>query len=212
MTSPFLSVPWRWLLAGLLLGCFLLGCGSPQRRYRVLSFFFDGVPNPDAPKGQKGSFVTGKSGNPIYVHKPYEEKHCDSCHENTTDVFSMIKVNPEVCGGCHYKILTQYPRMHGPVASIKCLMCHNPHQSAEKHLLKLPSPKLCVQCHEPPTLNPRTPEHTDPKADCISCHSGHGGTNRQFLKPAPTTLAANPATRPATNPSTQPAGKSKVSP
>ena len=202
MARPSISVSTRWLLAGLLVGCFLVGCGTPQQRYRILSFFFDGVPNPDAPKSQAGA-RTSRSGMVIYVHQPYAEKHCENCHQNTEDIFARAQVRPDVCLTCHAKIQYQYPKMHGPVASSMCLVCHSPHQSPEKHLLKLPSPKLCQQCHETSTLNPRTREHTDPKADCLSCHSGHGGEDRKFLKALPTTLPL---------PATQPAAESKVSP
>jgi len=43
-----------WLVMGMvgaLVGGLLVGCSSsPQERYRVLSYFFDGVPDPNAPK------------------------------------------------------------------------------------------------------------------------------------------------------------------
>ena len=41
---------WRLPIVGVILaGSVILGCSDPQKRYEVLSFFFDGVPDPNAP-------------------------------------------------------------------------------------------------------------------------------------------------------------------
>lgn len=179
------------------LGSFL-GC-SPQKRYQVLSFFFDGVPVPGGAQGGGG----GEGGRPIaYTHKPYAEGKCGSCHasdelEMTVDrPTNLTAISSSVCLKCHAKIPAEYSVMHGPVASAQCLLCHAPHQSAVPHLLNAPAPRLCVQCHAPETMIPRRPEHQDEKADCLSCHSGHGGTAHGLLRAnAPATT--RPATQPA---------------
>jgi predicted CXXCH cytochrome family protein len=174
----------------------ILGCSTPQSRYKVLSLFFDGVPDPDA---QAKAALRGRknnAGQTVYLHKPYAERppKCDACHQNTSDIFARAKVSPEVCGKCHAAVQHEHRITHGPVASQLCLYCHSPHHSIYPHLLKLPMPKLCMQCHEPGTLSTKEPQHSDPKADCISCHSGHGGDDRRFLKPMPATA---PTTMPA---------------
>jgi len=182
MPSSLRDIILRSLTVVLVLStAFVVGCTTAKSRYKVLSFFFDGVPNPDA-----SSLVVRQksSGRQIYVHKPYAEKQCDTCHTNTQDIFSRAMVPPERCFSCHPNVLAAYPKMHGPVASMECLQCHSPHQSLEPHLLKVESPKLCLSCHLPETLSPATPEHLDLKVSCISCHSGHGGEDLRFLKPA----------------------------
>src|SRR5437868_12147121 len=80
----------RWrgscLIAAALL-CLLalfVGC-STEKRYKVLSFFFDGVPNPHAPaasaQGELDSQQPGAAVRPIaYIHKPYGENKCNECH------------------------------------------------------------------------------------------------------------------------------------
>jgi len=63
--------------------------------------------------------------------------------------------------------------------------------------LRQEAPKLCNQCHETQALGPNPPEHLNAKANCLTCHSGHGGSQQTFLLPqpapasAPTTLPGN---------------------
>jgi predicted CXXCH cytochrome family protein len=90
--------------------------------------------------------------------------------------------------------------MHGPVAEAECLLCHSPHESSVPHLLRMRSPRLCVQCHVVGTTLGTRPEHQDAKADCLECHVGHGSTKHGLLKPAP------PATQPAAALTNSPSG------
>jgi predicted CXXCH cytochrome family protein len=193
---------WWCLAAGLLLGAVVLGCGTPTQRYRTLSFFFDGVPNPDAPKGVSTSTRGNAHGIVTYLHKPFSEKKCESCHQNSEDIFARARVRQDVCMDCHRPVKKQYPCRHGPVGAGHCLMCHSPHQATEPHLLKQQQPGLCTQCHEPAMLSSGTPEHQKADANCLSCHSGHGGTDWHFLKAS--------GRLPATGPSTQESGVSAV--
>ena len=171
----------------------VIGCAAtPQERYRVLSFFFDGVPNPDAPK--RSSVASAGSGRQTYVHKPYQDNLCNSCHLNTSDIFARAQVREDVCLDCHQNVPTQYAVMHGPVVNNECRRCHSPHSSTIPHLLKQPSPDVCTQCHEPAIVSTLHRPPFDPQASCIDCHSGHGGPNHQLL------LAFKPTTRPAIPP------------
>ena len=187
---------WRGPAAGLLVFVFggflsvtLIGCADPQRRYEVLSFFFDGVPDPNAP--QKESTKVSPSGRRTFVHKPFADNLCNSCHLNTTDIFARAQVKGDVCLNCHSNVPTQHAVMHGPVVNDACQMCHSPHSSAVPHLLKQPAPAVCTQCHEADGLELMHKPPFDPKQSCIDCHSGHGGPDHKLL------LATVPATRPA---------------
>jgi predicted CXXCH cytochrome family protein len=200
------------------LGSFL-GC-SPQKRYKVLSFFFDGVPIPQGTQGAAGQPA-------MYIHKPYADGKCGSCHDTDQMELSISQptniknISSSVCLKCHGKVPTQFPVMHGPVAAGACLMCHAPHSSSTAHLLQAPAPRICVQCHTPGGTLTQRPEHKDAKADCLSCHFGHGGTKHGMLRanepavPQPVsalpttlpTLSGLPATRPVASlqPATRPA-------
>ena len=196
---------WRALMllrTGLMLVA--IGCSTPQERYKLLSLVFDGVPDPDAALKRASHIRKTASGQTVYVHKPFADQKCDSCHLNTSDIFARAKVSPDICSKCHSDIQSEHKIIHGPVAVNMCLTCHSPHHSIQPHLLKSAVPKLCTQCHEQDTLTTAVPEHLDPKSSCITCHSGHGGDDRRFLK------VASATTRPTPQPTTRPAGGSGV--
>lgn len=165
------------------------GCATPEERYRVLSFFFDGVPDPSTMiEPAEGTVVIGRGADArrVYAHKPWTEK--DSCLVacHVGDIYNLP--DSSICLKCHEETPTQFPRMHGPVAAVACLWCHEPHKSEHRYLLLEASPGLCIQCHEPGVLlGDDPPAHTDPARDCLDCHSGHGGDAAGFLihKPDP---------------------------
>ena len=109
---------------------------------------------------------------------------CTTCHGDS------------FCLDCHANIPREHRVMHGPVVVNECQMCHSPHSSALEHLLRLPSPALCTQCHEIPELKTLHKGQFDPNASCITCHSGHGGKDSRLL-------LANSITPAATRPSPQ---------
>src|SRR5215207_6384137 len=189
---------WRGPVAGLLvfavggfLSVALIGCANPQKRYEVLSLFFDGVPDPNAPRKQ--SPKASSSGRRTVVHKPFADNLCSSCHLNSSDIFARAQVKEDVCLNCHSNVPTQHAVMHGPVVNNACQMCHSPHSSAVPHLLKQPAPAVCTQCHEADGLLTMHPRGFDAKQSCLDCHSGHGGASHKLL-------LATPATRPTAPP------------
>jgi predicted CXXCH cytochrome family protein len=170
----------------LMLVALILGC-SAQKHYKTLSFFFDGVPDPNATTGAT-RLTTERAGTrfTVYVHKPYADNDCNACHTGDRSQFFTLAAaqgpKPDNCLTCHADVPHQYANMHGPVAVNACTWCHSPHQSIHPHLLKNTPNKVCMQCHGPTGLSPSTANHTDPKANCLECHSGHGG-ERNLLKP-----------------------------
>jgi predicted CXXCH cytochrome family protein len=183
-----------------------LGC-SVRKNYKTLSFFFDGVPDPNAPvaraAGPSGPGVPTYSYEVVakmYQHKPYAEGNCAACH--TADKKHLVTVKAELCLKCHAPATTQYATMHAPVALGQCLWCHEPHESDSPKLLKTTSAQLCLQCHDQALLPSDIKPHLSDRANCLYCHVGHGGPKPSLL------LADNPTiTRLADRlmPSTQPA-------
>lgn len=166
-----------------MLACILLwaGCGTPEEKYKILSFWFDGVPDPNA-------VITGPGGKPIlasatmYQHKPFKDGDCAGCHDSFSNIYISNK-SSNVCLKCHEDKVNEYPKMHGPVATVACLWCHSPHESPNKYLLRYESPEVCVQCHERgKLLGNKPPEHMDPLRNCLDCHVGHGSEKRYFLR------------------------------
>src|SRR5689334_20334989 len=75
--------PWP-ILSCLAIACFWAGC-TAQKKYQVLSFFFDGVPDPNAPRGASGGRGPGEANGTFQplvasTHKPFVEEKCDACH------------------------------------------------------------------------------------------------------------------------------------
>jgi predicted CXXCH cytochrome family protein len=207
------------------------GCSNEHERYETLSFFFDGVPNPDAPKHAAVATTEPDQATTVVTlaivsrHKPYIDRKCAACHRNDSGNIMEFEEAYKSCTKCHTKVTTEYPHMHGPVATSglpgtgpTCKWCHQPHESTEPYLLKDRAAKVCTQCHDTQLLSPKPVQHTD-GTSCIQCHYGHGSSKQisHFLKPIPTPQwpTTQPATRPATQPATQPtaaAGQPAVEP
>lgn len=169
------------ILVSLALSC------SARNNYKTLSFFFDGVPNPDAPVKTVGVGGIGAAGQTVaikaYRHKPYAQGQCDACHVNKKQ---LVTLSTDLCIKCHTKTAKEYPSMHVPAAIGQCLWCHEPHESDSPRLLKTTATRLCLQCHDPALLSDSVKEHQSAEANCLSCHGGHGGTKPSLL------LADNP--------------------
>ena len=92
----------------------------------------------------------------------------------------------DTCYTCHMEKRGPFVRTHQPVQE-NCSICHNPHGSTQPNLLKVRSPFLCQQCHEPTshrgTLG--SPGGTSTSANllargCLNCHTSIHGTNNPF--------------------------------
>jgi predicted CXXCH cytochrome family protein len=152
------------------------GC-SVEKNYDLLSFFFDGVPDPNAPLTD----WTVKGGLPAsyMAHKPFEEGRCTECHPK---LFVPVQNGSQVCMKCHEGKDREKARMHGPVAANACLFCHSPHDSVYPALLRRAPQQLCRQCHDQFLLDTgRVAAHADDARNCLDCHNGHGGSNAYFL-------------------------------
>lgn len=167
---------------------FLEGC-SPSGRYKVLSFFFDGVPNPTAISEQPVQAAADTTLNQIsaregaipeiFSHTPYKEKKCESCHSKNSSN-ELIKTLPGLCISCHRDFESKYKVLHGPVASGYCLECHTPHTSGNAGLLIRKGQNLCLNCHNSKAIFKNKIHEGTGKRNCGECHNPHGGED-QFL-------------------------------
>jgi predicted CXXCH cytochrome family protein len=196
-------VRWRVaLVASMLIGGLLIWTGcSVEKHYEILSFFFDGVPNPNT--GALSGRAPGASGRGgtglaiVSAHSAYVEHRCDECHRGAGQ-FGLVAegfgtLDAGVCVNCHTDLLDQYEVIHGPVAAVACLWCHRPHESPYEHLLAKPAPELCIQCHSLGVMDsPPIPEHMDLERSCLDCHIGHGSDNRYLLRASQRDANAEP--------------------
>jgi predicted CXXCH cytochrome family protein len=146
-----------------------LGCSS-SARYKVLSFFFDGVPPPgsESEGGASGNDRTGyrkpKRGirsaeqalalakPTTFPHPPYEQYRCTACHD--MEKGELVQTPEEgLCARCHPGVATRPRFVHGPVAAGACLECHHPHESKIRGLLLDDPTTLCLRCHDAEDLS-----------------------------------------------------------
>lgn len=165
------------------------GCQVTPSNYKLLSFLFDGVPDP-ALAGPAGN-TSGqdiRQSKTYSLHRPFEEEKCDACHAGG---LRPTRQDSSRCLQCHADRTAEFAYMHGPVAAAACMWCHAPHESAFAHLLRDADRKVCGQCHTPEMLTAeQVPEHGDESRACLECHTGHGG-------PAPKMLRADRGPAPA---------------
>lgn len=173
--------------------CVWAGC-SVDEHYKLLSFFFDGVPPPLTPEqraeaARRGGAAAG-AARMVSSHPAYVAHRCAECHGDrssfgfTTTGFTDLDAG--ACVSCHGD-MSSTPHVHGPVAAGNCLWCHVPHESQYPHLLIIDSPALCLRCHQLELDNVAvSPAHENLGRNCLECHYAHGGDDPYFLRPADT--------------------------
>lgn len=163
------------------------GC-SPEKHYATLSLFFDDPPKPAAPTAgpvpptgsPSGGHADGDAQGLRFVHQPYREGKCQSCHGDK-DPAKMQMVGSATCMSCHEAVVTKYPVMHRAVTDKACLWCHAPHESTLPALLRTTAPALCLQCHDSELLHDACGGAHLAQADCMECHAAHGGKRGNLL-------------------------------
>jgi predicted CXXCH cytochrome family protein len=167
------------------------GCMSPERRYRVLSVFFDGVPVPgavqtagtvpleDLPSGGRIGRLPTPTAPILSAHGPYAQKECEQCHDGRYSN-RLVAEEDELCWQCHEHQDFPGEIVHGPMAGGLCIGCHDPHRSPNDFLLVRRGPELCGECHDPATFELAERHHPEEDDDCLRCHDPHA-TDRQYM-------------------------------
>lgn len=182
----------KWIFVILLL--FFCAC-SVKKNYKVLSIFFDGVPNPNQPKKteakktENGSPVNGINGaaaeTPQVVmlsrHPDFVEKNCKECHDIAKANLLKGK-GRQLCFSCHDESDFGGVYVHGPIAGGGCTTCHLPHESQYESLLKNTGSQMCLDCHMQGDLSKIESHEEKEGRTCVQCHLPHAAGNRFFLK------------------------------
>ena len=182
----------RWAVRGavLIVGLLMTACGTEQR-HKVMTFFFEGVPEPgEAGRVAETEVATVEQIEPERVgfqpvvkkwfyHEPFELKACKDCHQSEFSQ-ALLKDEPKLCYDCHGKILKKMEFVHKPAEDGTCKLCHTAHKSEVAFLLPKPELQLCNDCHKP--MDNLKFVHT-PVAEghCSYCHNPHGGKNKLYL-------------------------------
>ncbi len=188
----------RWSLfafCALIAGSIIFNC-SPKTRYQVLSFFFDGVPNPEEQarlaaqhqasdslnqgRNRQLSLQRKKEPPPVF-HPPFADRDCEACH-NIRGGNRLNSPVPELCFECHDDFRQEYAALHGPVAAGACTECHHPHVAKIKKLLKRKGQALCLYCHDKKDVFKNDAHEDLGDMACTECHNAHGGDEPPFLE------------------------------
>lgn len=120
---------------------------------------------------------------------------CIGCHEPHSSKKLSLADATEQCLGCHQRVRGPHVFEHAPAVE-DCANCHDPHGAANRHLLTVAQPMLCLQCHSLPNnrhgltgsnaVTPAALAQQVPGAalrSCTSCHSQvHGSSQDQHLR------------------------------
>lgn len=175
------------------LSVYFSGCSS-AKHYKVLSFFFDGVPNPaEVAAIHKLDSISRKDSASLAnalkvenlpkgsIHPPYQEKDCASCHDQSS-MGKFTEMQPMLCYQCHEDFSTKYKALHGPVGGGQCTACHSPHLSENVSLLKRTNQSLCLYCHDQKQVLAFEPHQDIGDTSCTECHNPHGGDDKYILR------------------------------
>lgn len=177
---------WTIVLTVLMAAALLAGC-EPNTRYKVLSFFFDGVPNPEdikaaemKKKADEERKARGGTGvKTAYKHGPYAAKMCEGCHVKGGSN-RLVAPLDQLCYTCH-QFITDKKWVHGPFAAGDCTVCHDPHSSKYKFLLTSEPARLCFNCHDEKAIT-ESEMHKGTDMQCVSCHDPHLSDQQYMLK------------------------------
>ncbi|MCX7015115.1 MAG: hypothetical protein NTW86_21610 [Candidatus Sumerlaeota bacterium] len=180
------------LAAGLGALCAIVAC-SLETRYRVLTFFIDGVPPLEEYKARKTrskeapttpTLAVAAAKPPVEFlpgggrgsrHPLMTEAECNLCH-NPTQALEVRADWATVCLQCHGQTAKAQGWNHGPINLGRCQPCHLFHEAPNPRLLAEPIPDLCLYCHgvkegQKTYHNPggmlENVEH------CVKCHDAH---------------------------------------
>jgi DmsE family decaheme c-type cytochrome len=125
-------------------------------------------------------------------HHPINEGKvtCSDCHNPHGSAGPAMVARDSInatCYTCHSEKRGPFVRNHQPVQE-NCALCHSPHGTTHASLLKMPSPFLCQQCHEPLTHEGTIPGNVGGAGTgvnraillargCSNCHTSVHGTN-----------------------------------
>lgn len=174
-----------------LLAAWLPACADPATRYRVLRFFFDGVPPPgareaaaraaaaetQAPAGEPA----GERARPVsFPHEPFQKNRCGECHNLNTGLL-VRSIADGLCTMCHSQTMGRAAYVHGPVAVQDCTVCHHFHASAYPKLLLAGPSEICLRCHRLGDLPEQPCAASYAIQHCIDCHDPHESAQRFLL-------------------------------
>ncbi len=124
---------------------------------------------------------------PFFIHSPLaREEQCQDCHNLTGKAISYKRMIPSATctsAQCHGE-MGKAKFVHGPVGGGTCIACHNPHGTANDHIVTRPGGEGCYICHDSKRQEFKGKVIHAPVAggDCGDCHDPHQSPLKFQLK------------------------------
>ena len=184
-------------------------CGAPEARYRTLSWFFDGVPEPASASAERppDTLATAAPDAPPARtapdpdlpaepggsrHAPFLQKACERCHDHEADS-GFVAPPDRLCWTCHEPEHFPGTWQHAPFGRGDCVACHDPHRASRERLLRDASDReLCGRCHDVPEVM-ALDAHRAALERCSHCHDPHASDRRFTLRPGIAEAPRRPA-------------------
>jgi predicted CXXCH cytochrome family protein len=121
------------------------------------------------------------------IHAPVAESDCSSCHvssANKKNPFALKESLPTLCYNCHDQADYAKKSIHAALGRKEsCLLCHEPHASEQKKLMKGSVPDICWSCHAIVKEDlKRTSVHPPFEGgECLVCHTPHSSAQKHLL-------------------------------
>ena len=128
---------------------------------------------------------------------------CTLCHNPHGDEYRYYLWADgamDICVTCHSdkrKLVdgdNPVPYLHGIIKGAGCVICHNPHASDERFMLRRSVNQLCLGCHQEnldlrighpvarhPISGPSEKRRPGRKLTCVGCHDPHGSSFQYLL-------------------------------
>jgi predicted CXXCH cytochrome family protein len=122
--------------------------------------------------------------------------NCGACHtangeqhpKENVNGFTLADTLPGLCLNCHTELET-LKHSHPPFTIGKCTICHSPHSSPNKSILKEEMPTLCFNCHDVQAEEATMANQHPPFGkSCMICHNGHSSDQPRLQKQSTTEL------------------------
>ncbi len=131
--------------------------------------------------------VTERLTTDRFVHGPMNLGDCRLCHAVHASAQPKLLIRPAtaLCTDCHSDVLPPAGtpaalQPHPMIPEGQCGRCHEPHSSANQHMLRQPAGRLCQGCHEG-----RTRSFHEAKGFsiyvCAKCHDLHRPTQPHLI-------------------------------
>jgi len=125
-----------------------------------------------------------------FLHNPFQEGGCDSCHQPAKDNKVVLTANStrEVCVTCHEEVAhgIDTAKVAHQGAKGDCTTCHSPHGGDNPGYIRPDPVTACLGCHSQTSEQLKKAHVHQPAGEqgCSTCHEPHGGTNAKLLRTA----------------------------